>query len=74
MEPMLIDLKTEKKGLLRTILDDHRDLAMHKHALVDMLLFLTSTDSNRVISTYEDPIINAIFCEIRNLKLRFPKL
>lgn len=74
MEPMLIDLKTKKKGLLRTILDDHCDLAMHKRALTDMLLLLTSADSNRVIPTYDDHMIDAVFCEIRNLKSKFQQL
>lgn len=59
--------EAQKKGLLRTILDDHRDAAMYKEAIKILALMLE--DDNVAVPEFEDPLLAHIVKKITNLKL-----
>lgn len=59
--------KTRKDGLLRTILEDHRKVALYERALVD-ILFLINSKEKVIIPLYDDEIINIVINEISKLK------
>ena len=64
-----------KKGIIRTILDDHRDVVLYKHALVTILLKLKGRSSG-LTAHYEDEsgCIRPIFKEIQELQSRIKEL
>lgn len=60
-------MKKEKKGLWRTILDDHRDAAMYKEAIKILALMLEG--DNVAVPEFEDPLLAHIIKRITDLKL-----
>lgn len=47
--------EAQKKSLLRTILDDHRDAAIYKEAIKILALMLE--DDNVAVPEFEDPLL-----------------
>lgn len=57
------------KGLIRTILDDHRDVAVLRHAVYTFACLLNMGD-NAITASFDDPLLNDIACKISDLKNR----
>lgn len=57
------------KGLLRTILDDHRDVAVLKHAIRTIACLLNVEDNAMTVS-FDDPLLNDIIQKIEILKMK----
>lgn len=69
-EPMV-----KKKGIIRTILDDHRDASMLRHALLAVYLKLTGKSSGMTPHyTDETGLVRSIFKEIYRLNGRIDEL
>lgn len=64
-----------KKGIIRTILDDHRDVYLYRHALVTIYLKLSGKSSGHT-AHYEDETgyIKPVFNEIKKLQCRIKEL
>lgn len=59
-------------GLIRTILDDHRDVALLKHA-VNVFACLLNMGDRAVYASFDDPLLDDIVNKIEELKLRASK-
>lgn len=59
--------EAQKKSLLRTILDDHRDAAIYKEAIKILALMLE--DDNVAAPEFEDPLLAHIVKRITDLRL-----
>ena len=57
------------KGLLRTILDDHRDVAILRHAVYTFACLLNIGD-NAITAWFDDPLLNDIIHKIEELKIK----
>lgn len=57
------------KGLLRTILDDHRDVAVLRHAVYTFACLLNMGDNTMAVS-FDDPLLNDIIRKIEELKMK----
>lgn len=57
------------KGLLRTILDDHRDVAVLRYAIYTFACLLNVED-NVMTASFEDPLLNDIIRKIEDLKMK----
>lgn len=57
------------KGLIRTILDDHRDVAVLRHAVYTFVCLLHLRDGAMTVS-FDDPLLDDIANKIVDLKLR----
>lgn len=57
------------KGLLRTILDDHRDVAILRHAIHTFACLLYLRDGAMIVS-FDDPLLDDIICKIEELKMK----
>lgn len=57
-----------RKGIIRTILDDHRDVVMYRHAFMSAYLELTGK-SQGATARYDidDDMVRCVFRKIRNL-------
>lgn len=70
MKTVIMEICKKRKGILQTILDNHREVWMYRRALNDMLLLLTADKKNTglpFIQRYEDEDINEV---IRLIKLK----
>lgn len=75
MEPVeLMELmgKNKEKGIIQTILDNHRDVAIYDIAMTNILLFLI--DETDVLPNFENPMLNEVSKEITRMKSRLQKL
>lgn len=57
------------EGLLRTILDNHRDVAILRHA-IDTFACLLNVGNNAMTASFDDPLLNDIIRKIEELKLK----
>lgn len=57
------------KGLLRTILDDHRDVAILRHAVYTFACLL-NVGNNAMTASFDDPLLNDIVRKIEELKIK----
>lgn len=57
------------KGLLRTILDDHRDAVLLRHA-VKVFACMLNFDNNAMYVSFDDPLLDSIVRKIEDLKIR----
>lgn len=72
---VLSEFTVKKKGIIRTILDDHRDASVLRHALLAVYLRLTGKSSGMTPQyTDEKGLIKAIFKEIYQLNGRIEEL
>lgn len=64
-----------KKGIIKTILDDHRDAAMYRHVLTTICMKLSGKISG-LTAHYEDETgyVRIIFTEIHKLRSRVEEL
>jgi hypothetical protein len=62
-------IQTVMKGLLRTILDNHRDVAILRHA-IDTFACLLNVGNNAMTASFDDPLLNDIIRKIEELKLK----
>lgn len=72
---VLAEFMVKKKGIIRTILDDHRDSSMLRHALLAVYLKLTGKSSG-MTPHYADEtgLVWDIFKEIYRLNGRIEEL
>lgn len=72
---VFVDFEMERKGLLQTLVDDHRDVAVLRHALLAVYLKLSGESSGKT-PHYEDEsgIVRAIFREVNKLKSHIQEL
>lgn len=68
-DPVIMEFEVKRKGILWTLIDDHRDAAMFRHALVDVYLKLSGKNSGRT-PHYKDEtgMVNLIFREVHRLR------
>ena len=59
--------EAQKKSLLRTILDDHRDASIYREAIKIFALMLDGEEV--AVPEFEDPLLNYIAKRITELKL-----
>jgi hypothetical protein len=72
---VLAEFAVKKKGFIRTILDDHRDASMLRHALFAVYLKLTGKSSGKTPHyTDETGLVRAIFEKIYRLNERIEEL
>lgn len=57
------------KGLIRTILDDHRDVAILRHAVYTFACLL-NVGNNAMTASFDDPLLNDIVRKIEELKIK----
>lgn len=58
------------KGIIRTILDNHRDIELYERAMTDIVLMLSGKDSCFRLQKYKGiPQMSYIAKKIRELKL-----
>ena len=62
-------IRTVMKGLFRTILDDHRDVAVLRHAIYTFACLLNTGDNAMAVS-FDDPLLNDIISKIEDLKMK----
>ena len=62
-------IRTVMKGLFRTILDDHRDVAMLRHAISTFACLLYLKDGTMTVS-FDDPLLDDIIRKIEELKMK----
>lgn len=62
----------KRNGILRTILNNHRDVALYERAMMDILLSLRGKTG--FVYRYDIKPVNEIFKLIRDLKLRVTEL
>lgn len=64
-----------KKGIIRTILDNHRDVILYKRAISDIALMLSHKDGTFRLQHYKEiPEMDYITRKICELKSSFDKL
>lgn len=64
-----------KKGIIRTILDDHQDVALYKRAITDITLMLSHRNGEFRLQHYKEiPEMDYIIRKINELKSSFDKL
>lgn len=70
-----IDNVVKRKGIIRTLIDDHRDASMFRHALCDIYLKLSGKTSGSTLHYDEESgLVQAIFREIYRLRGRIEEL
>lgn len=70
-----MDNMVKGKGIIRTLIDDHRDASMLRHALCDIYLKLSGKTSGRTPHYDEESgLVQAIFREIYRLRGRIEEL
>ena len=62
-------IQTVMTGLLRTIFDNHRDVAILRHA-IDTFACLLNVGNNAMTASFDDPLLNDIIRKIEELKLK----
>ena len=62
-------IRTVMKGLFRTILGDHRDVAVLRHAIYTFACLLNTGDNAMAVS-FDDPLLNDIIRKIEDLKMK----
>ncbi len=70
-----VELEKRRKGIIRTIIDDHRDAALYRHALCAIYLKLMGFSSG-FTPNYKDEtgFVRPIFKEINRLRKRIEEL
>lgn len=64
-----------RKGIIRTILDDHQDIILYKRAIKDITLMLSHKNGELRLQHYtEIPEMDYIIRKINELKSPFDKL
>ena len=72
---VFVNFEVDRKGIIRTLIDDHRDAAMYRHALCAIHLKLIGMSSGAP-PHYEDKtgFVRPIFKEIKRLRKRIEEL
>ena len=72
---VFVNFEVDRKGIIRTLIDDHRDAAMYRHALCAIHLKLIGMSSGAT-PHYEDKtgFVRPIFKEIKRLRKRIEEL
>ena len=72
---VFVKLEVNRKGIIRTLIDDHRDVAMYRHALCAIHLKLIGMSSGAT-PHYEagTGFVRLIFKEINRLRKRIEEL